>query len=1020
MAENRIKKSDISEDDVFSAIGKSAVDNLVKLDAFDKQLIEITDHLKVIYKGAKVDSLDGINKIIAVGSELNDLTKESIKLDKAKIVNNEAVKKSQQALTIELAKEQEAVKKANAETRQRAKLEIATKGSIEAVRAELALVSTQWSKLTQEQINNTKSGKALSASKLELTERLKVLESATGDNRRNVGNYEGAVKSLKLQLRELTQQMQTMDESDPRFNQMATDAGRLKDKIQDTSAVIKATAGSGVENLSKGLSNVGKVGISAFQGLEGAQALFGGQSEAVMQTLVKLQALAAMSDALEGLGGLGDKMTEIKASFTAAASQLGIFTTAKKVDTVVTEGQTVATEVSTVATNGLGKAMKALPIVLIIAGIAALAYGLYSLFNSNEKVEQAVKKRNEAEKKANEESKLARETIAKESTAFVGLIIQLKKTNENSKERKDLISKINSQYSTTLQNLSDETAFQAQLNLAVADYIEFQKKKYQMAKNEKFITLNLQKQDELTSKIKKEQRDQFAFRTQAEQKYQELIKSNISTDKAMEVSGLKRMDETLKGLNDELLLAKSRLDGYGYSQLVLTEQTDGKYIPVEKELNKEKEKEVKINEELKKSLEDLIEVEFQRTHNMEENLLHIKEQKDEELRLQWSLSTDLINRDKQLKDALILNQIEFDRAMKNLKEGEDVVKAQTEVNKIQFKLNKASGLEAIALEFELLSAKHKLLDEELEAELLLAGNNETEKLKLRSEYALKHQELDKEFKDRTIQDDKDKNNKELEAKRKHQEEVKEMLKKTGNEILAGFEERSKKREAIIDKELDASIKQEDALRQLAASGNITAKDSLAEQENITKEKTLQKEAEVKKQQRIEEAKIIYQSISDYMDKGDSLPKATIKGIAGTFGIRKLISALPAFFKGTKDTGNGGGLDGKGGFLSILHPKERVVPETLNSKLGGAENDEVVNGYLKFKDMNNHQPIVKVKDKTGNSYDILALKALQKIEKAIESQPLQNIELGAITAKSMEIVHTIKKGGQTTNNTFRIS
>lgn len=66
--------------------------------------------------------------------------------------------------------------------------------TIEEMRKALSVVSVQWSKLSEEEANNTEEGKKLSAQKLDLTNRLKVLEAATGDNRRNVGNYTDSMK----------------------------------------------------------------------------------------------------------------------------------------------------------------------------------------------------------------------------------------------------------------------------------------------------------------------------------------------------------------------------------------------------------------------------------------------------------------------------------------------------------------------------------------------------------------------------------------------------------------------------------------------------------------------------------------------------------------------------------------------------------------------------------------------------------------------------------------------------------
>jgi len=179
------------------------------------------------------------------------------------------------------------------------------------------------------------------------------------------------IKSLRQELRETTIALQQA--TDPALiERLQQKAGELKDAMQDVNATIEATAGSATENLAKGLGKATSVGIAGFQGLISAQALFGDESKAVTETLVKLQALAGLSDALNSLGALGDTMTEIKASFIAAASKLGLLTTAKEVDIVVTEGQIVATEGATVATNVLGKTMNALPIIAIIAGLTAV------------------------------------------------------------------------------------------------------------------------------------------------------------------------------------------------------------------------------------------------------------------------------------------------------------------------------------------------------------------------------------------------------------------------------------------------------------------------------------------------------------------------------------------------------------------------------------------------------------------------------------------------------------------------
>lgn len=99
-----------------------------------------------------------------------------------------------------------------------AKMNKSAGGSIDQLRAQLALTTTQWNKLSQNERENTDVGKALSKQKLDLTNKLKEEEKATGDTRRNVGNYTESVKEaiegsglFSNQIRQLRQAQKTLN-----------------------------------------------------------------------------------------------------------------------------------------------------------------------------------------------------------------------------------------------------------------------------------------------------------------------------------------------------------------------------------------------------------------------------------------------------------------------------------------------------------------------------------------------------------------------------------------------------------------------------------------------------------------------------------------------------------------------------------------------------------------------------------------------------------------------------------------
>lgn len=79
-------------------------------------------------------------------------------------------------------------------------------GSLDAMKAELSVVSKQWSALSESERLNTDQGKKLTARKLELTKALKKEEIATGDARRNVGNYAEALERIPGPMGRITSQ----------------------------------------------------------------------------------------------------------------------------------------------------------------------------------------------------------------------------------------------------------------------------------------------------------------------------------------------------------------------------------------------------------------------------------------------------------------------------------------------------------------------------------------------------------------------------------------------------------------------------------------------------------------------------------------------------------------------------------------------------------------------------------------------------------------------------------------------
>jgi len=252
----------------------------------------------------------------------------------------------------------------------------------------------------------------------------------------SINNASKSSANLRLELRQITRELQTLQPGSARFQELSARAGELRDQIADTNAVVGQLAGNVTERLTRGITNVVSIGVAGSQTLAAGAALFGTENEQLNETLIRLNALMNLSQAIETFSGLDQKLVEIRASFQS-------LTTATVAQTVAQEGENIATTQGTVATTGLGVAMKALPIIALVAGLATLTYGIYQYATANSEAAQEEKnaaKQKEILKKRAEEQKKAQEeetnSVAQASKEYVGLVVQLRNTVAGSKERK--------------------------------------------------------------------------------------------------------------------------------------------------------------------------------------------------------------------------------------------------------------------------------------------------------------------------------------------------------------------------------------------------------------------------------------------------------------------------------------------------------------------------------------------------------------------------------------------------------
>ena len=340
-------------------------------------------------------------------------------------------------------------------------------------------------------------------------------ENSVNNLNKDLQNSSKSFNNLKSELRSITQELQGLDAGSKRFQELSQRAGELRDRIQDTNAVITATAGNVTENFGKALGNTVQIGVAGFQGLMAAQTLFGIENEDLQKTIAKMTALLNLSQALTTFGGLSDKLTEIKAGFTPILQSLGLLQVKQTQVAVATAtadaalvGESVAAGGAAVSTGFFAAALNALPLIAVVTALGLLVAGLINYASGVDEASEKEKKKTEElekAKKAQEEYNASviasSDLFASQISGFVSLTAQIKASLPGSKERLALIRLSNATYGTTIQNLKDEKLFQDKVTKAVSDYIAFARVKFRLQANEKAIEAEFSKQETTISKL---------------------------------------------------------------------------------------------------------------------------------------------------------------------------------------------------------------------------------------------------------------------------------------------------------------------------------------------------------------------------------------------------------------------------------------------------------------------------------------------------------------------------------------
>ena len=390
-------------------------------------------------------------------------------------------------------------------------------------------------------------------------------------------NIETNEKSLKAQLRAAQQDVAALSEKFGATSQEAIDAAKraaqLKDAIGDAKNLTDAFNPDAKFNaLTQSLSGV----LNGFQAFEGALGLVGVESEAVQESLLKVQSAMALAQGVDGV-------LEAVDSFKTLSAQLMRYSIVQK---VVTAAQYVWNNV--IKANPIGA------LTVAITGLIAAGYALIKYFQTstaeNEKNAASIKNSTRELKKQNlelEKSKTRLEEnnkfqldYAKASGKSAQELRKLALANQEeelamARKNKELAKSTYLREKDILASMkangADEEVIKKQEEL-VKKYGEAAKQSREIAEQEYKDLVNLKRQQRID--IRQEQTDSLQEQEQANseayEKQQEALKSNLDALIELEI----RKDDTNEKVLKNLLNKRLKLEKLAGAELELARQNN--------------------------------------------------------------------------------------------------------------------------------------------------------------------------------------------------------------------------------------------------------------------------------------------------------------------------------------------------------------------------------------------------------------------------------------------------------------
>lgn len=208
-------------------------------------------------------------------------------------------------------------------------------------------------------------------------------------------------QDLRKQIRGLKDELYKLTPGTEEYGQVLQELGGKMDQLSDTSQELKVATG-GLDAVFQSTTNATASLASGFTAASGVVALFGGDTEELQQTFVKLQAMMAIMNGLKGFAGFIKTTKAASTSLKAFIAQSALARKATQQQAVATTTLSTTEVVATGATTGLAAGFRSLTAAIASNPIGLLLVALAGAVTLISKVAGKAKEAAEAQEEYNQ------------------------------------------------------------------------------------------------------------------------------------------------------------------------------------------------------------------------------------------------------------------------------------------------------------------------------------------------------------------------------------------------------------------------------------------------------------------------------------------------------------------------------------------------------------------------------------------------------------------------------------------